>query len=189
MVAITSGRTVKAELIYLLRDALEEAMITDIPEDDEARVSLVARGKHTGDRTGIVLSVHADHPLGYERGRYDHTAEGTPREQQERPWEWPSESIGGSSWTLVYGGIEVRWVLEGTPPRNAISIVETVKRRIREVLETDDTLHPLQDDYGDVLFGLRYYGAYGYPGGGDNVSVDAHWVDFTATVASRRPRP
>jgi hypothetical protein len=189
VVTITSGRPVKAELIYRIRDALEEDLIDRIPADDPARVSLVTRGKHTGDRTGIVLSVHADHPLGYERGRYDHIAEGTPREQQERPNTWPSESVGGSSWTLVYGGIEVRWVLEGTSPQDAIAIVETVKRRTRYVLEQNTTLHPLQDDYGDVLFGLKFYGAYGYPGGGDNVSVDAHWIDFTATVATSRPRP
>jgi len=181
-------RPAKAELIYRLCVALESALKTEIPADDSARVSLVNRGKYTGDRSGIVLSVHADHPLGYERGRYDHIAEGTPREQQERPNQWPSESHGGSQWMFVYGGIEIRWVLEGTPPADAIEIVETIKRRIKHVIDTDTTLHPLQDDYGDVLFGLKYYGAYGYPGGGDNVSVDAHWVDFTATVASRQPR-
>ena len=181
-------RPVKAELVYRLRDALEDALKTQIPTDDPARVSTVVAGKYTQDRTGIVLSVHADHPLGEERGRYDHTVEGTPRDRTERPWFLPPESIGGSQWRQIYGAVEIRWVLEGTSTSVAIGIVETVTRRVRTVIKDTTTLCPLQDDYGDMLFGLAYYADYGYPSGGDNVSVDAHWVDFTARIASRRTR-
>lgn len=183
------NRPVKAELCYRIKDVLEQEMKTNIPVDDPARVSRIVVGKYTGDREGIiVLAVHPDHPLGHEKGRYDHGAEGSMRDRPERGWRFPSESIGGSHWDMIYGAVEYRFVLEGTKPENAVEIVETLKARIVKALDRNDSLAPLSDDYGCTLFGLRFYAGYGYASGGDDVSVDSGYVDFTANVSRRRER-
>lgn len=186
MVAVT--RPVKAELCWRLRDALELSLKTNIPADDAARVTAVNVGKYTGDREGIYVSVHADHPLGFQEfGRYDHTAEGTMRDRAERPYRFPTESIGGSHWDLVYGGVEIRLLKEGTRPEDAVEIIETLKARIRNTINGGfGTLWPLKDTFGYMLFNLMVYSMYGYPGGGDDVSVDAYWVDYTARTSHRK---
>lgn len=186
MVRVT--RPVKAELCYRIKDVLLLEMKTNIPVDDVSRVDRVVVGKYTDDREGIILAVHADHPLGHGKGRYDHGAEGVMRDQPERGWKFPSESIGGSHWDMMYGAVEYRLLLEGTKPENAVEIVETLKARIVKGLDQNDSLAPLSDDYGCTLFGLRFYAGYGFASGGDDVSVDSGYVDFTANVSRRRER-
>lgn len=180
-------RAVKSELVHRIRDGLERDLMDKIPQDDPARINLVVIGKYTGERSGIILSVHATHPLGPERGRHDADAQGTPSSLPDR-WRLPVESLGGSRYDRLYGTVEVRTLLEGTTPAAAVEIIDDVQTRIHYFLNNDPDLCFFGDEYGYRVFSMETAQEYGYSSGGDNVSVDSHWCDWIARVSYKRSR-
>jgi len=178
-------RVVEAELCWRMKDALLLALKTNIPEDDPSRVSDVVVGKYTGEVRGILLSVHADHPLGFSGGKYDKSAEGTPRTPQDRPWIFPPESIGGSKWRSIYGTVQVQSLLR-IPPAEAVAVLAMVKTRIAIVVNNEETLRSFADDYGYRVIDVEMADNYGYASGGGDTSVDRHWCDWIARVSYSR---
>ena len=180
-------RPYKSELLWRIRDALERELRTDIPVGDSARVSKVVISKYTGELRGIILSVHGDHPLGFDAGKHDAIAEGTPRSFQDRPWMLPPESVGGSQWDRVYGTVQVRALIEKSP-QSAVVILDTVLTRIKITIDDALDIVPFVDAYGVQVFNLRTASRYGYASGGDTTAVDSHWCDFIARCSRRRSR-
>jgi len=184
---MTVTRSHKAELVWRIRDKIQEDMIDGIDESDSARVTLVVVGKHSDEPRGIVLSVHSTHPLGPEGGRVDGIAEGFPRSFHDRPWELPPESIGGSIWDRLYGTVQVRGLQKYTP-QNAMEIIDMVKTRIAVILNRGNDIIPFTDPYGYCVFNLRSSSRFGYASGGGTTATDAHWCDFVAQVSNRKER-
>ncbi len=180
-------RSYKAELAWRIRDALEIELMDEIDEDDPARVSVVVVGKYTDELRGIVLSVHLDHPLGFSSGKHDAVAEGTPRTYHDRPWDLPSESIGGSMWDRAYSTVQLRSLLSKSP-QDAAEIIDMAITRIAVVINSYEGLTPFVDPYGYTVFALRTAQRFGYASGGGNTAVDSHWCDYIARVSYKRHR-
>lgn len=180
-------RVVEAELVHRMRVALERDMRTNIPDDDPARVWKVVIGKYTGEVKGILLSVHADHPLGFGGKKHDQTAEGTPRTPMDRPWLFPPETLGGSKWRSFFGTVQVRSLLSKSP-NNTVEILAMVKTRVAVCVNNSAELVGFKDDYGYRLIDVEMTDVYGYASGGGDTSVDRHWCDWIARVSYSRRR-
>ena len=180
-------RVVEAELCHRMVAALERDLRTGIPKDDPARVWRVELGKYTGEVRGILLTVHADHPLGFDRGKYDQSAEGTPRTPMDRPWLFPPESLGGSKWRSFFGTVQIRSLI-GKPPSDTVDIQAMVKTRVAVCINNSAELIGFADDYGYRLIDVEMTDSYGYASGGGDTSVDRHWCDWVARVCYSRKR-
>lgn len=183
---MVTERSHKAELVWRIRDALEEEFAN---ADFLPTAPTIVVGKYTGDlREGkLVLSVHASHPLGFGDGKHDAIAEGTPRDTADRPWKLPPESVGGSQWDRIYGSVQVRFVQDQSP-QDAVEVIQEILTRIALIINSKEGLVPFQDKYGYQVFALRTSSKYGYASGGDQTAVDSHWCDFIARVSHRRFR-
>lgn len=183
----TVTRSYKAELVWRIRDALEEELRTNIEESDPSRPTLIAVGKYTDEIKGIILTVHSNHPLGFENGRVDAVGEGSPRTYNDRPYTLPSESIGGTQWDSILGTVQVRSLMRYTPS-DAVEVIDMVKTRIAVVINDHAGIIPFVDPYGFQVWNLRTSNRYGYASGGDDTSVDTHWCDWIARVSRTRER-
>jgi hypothetical protein len=165
---------------------LELRLKTEIPNNDPARVNTVVVSKHTDSFKGIILSVHAEHPLGFEKGRHDAQAEGLPRTLLDRSWILPAETIGGSRFENWVGTVQVR-MLKNITPADAVEIVDAVTTRVARVIN-NEPLIPLTDEYGYHIFYLGTAARYGYASGGGTTAVDTYWCDWIAKVEYQRSR-
>ena len=184
-----TANTVKAKLVWKIRDELEEKLRTDIPTTDPARVTKVVVGKYSDDIAGIILIVHADHPLGFGSGRLDEQSGGRVQFSDDtinRAWRLPPESLGGSRFEDELITVEVRMLKDNVSPSRSVAIVDEVKVRIRTAIETMTTLVGTVDDYGNIVFALEASKRYGYASGGGETSVNTFWCDFTARISYRR---
>lgn len=182
-----TAHTVKAKIVWAIRDELELKMRTDISMSDIARVSKVVVGKYADDIAGIILVVHADHPLGFDGSRLDKQSGGAAPSTagSDRAWKLPAESMGGSRFEDETLTVEVR-MLKDVSPSRSVSIVDEVKIRIRTAVEAMRSLIGTTDDYGNMLFALEASERYGYASGGGDTSVNTFWCDFIARVSYTR---
>ena len=180
------SRPAKSELVHRMREMLELRLKTEIPNNDPARVNTVVVSKYTSGLSGIILSVHADHPLGFEKGRHDAQAEGLPRTLMDRAWVLPAETIGGSRFENWVGTVQVR-MLKQVSPAKAVEIVDTVTTRIANVIN-NEPLIPEIDEYGYKIFYLGTAARYGYASGGGDTAVNTYWCDWIAKVSYLRSR-
>jgi hypothetical protein len=180
-------RTAKAELLHRLCDNLRLELRDKIPASDLSRVTRVLIGRYTGDISGITLTVHGDHPLGFGGRRHDATAEGFPRTLYDRPFELPPETIGGSRWELWFGTVQIR-MLKELRQALAYDVIEMVAARTSAVIDRSEHLLPLSDDFGCRVFYIGSNSRYGYRSGSDDTSVTIHWVDWTARATYPRTR-
>lgn len=176
----------KSALVHRMREMLELRLKTEIPNNDPARVNTVVVSKYTADFSGIILSVHAEHPLGFEMGRHDAQAEGLPRTLMDRAWTLPAETIGGSRFESWVGTVQVR-MLKKVSPADAVAIVDTVTTRIANVIN-NEPLIPEIDEYGYKIFYLGTASRYGYASGGGETAVNTYWCDWIAKVSYLRSR-
>lgn len=179
--------TVKSQLVWLMRDALERDLSTNIPTSDPARISEVVVGKYTKEPRGLILSVYSDHPLGFQGGKHDSLAEGGPRAAMDRPYYFPPESIGGAKFLNIFGTVELR-ALQDMSPSDAVEVISEVETRIAVVINNDPDLVALNDVYGYHLFALETVADYGYASGGGNTAIDRHWCDWVARASFFRSR-
>jgi len=180
------ARPAKSQLVHRMREMLELRLKTEIPNSDPARVNKIVVSKYTDELSGIILSVHSEHPLGPEQGRHDAQAEGLPRTLQDRSWILPAESIGGSRFESWLGTVQVR-MLKQVSPANALEIVDAVTIRVAKVIN-NEPLIPITDEYGYHIFYLGTSARYGYASGGGTTAVDAYWCDWIAKVEYQRSR-
>jgi hypothetical protein len=183
----TVTRPYKSEIVWRLRDRINEELVELTPVTEVSHVYRVVVGKYTEDLRGIVCSVHGTHPLGFDGGRHDSNAEGTPRQLHERGWILPAESIGGSQWETCYGTVQIRCLLK-VPPSYAEEIIQEVIMRIAVIINDGENIVPFTDPFGYTVFSLRTSQSYGYAGGGDNTTVDSYWCDWIARAERRRSR-
>lgn len=180
-------RSYKAELIDRICTRLQAALIDDVPVDDDARADRVSKSKDVDDPEGIVVSVHSVYPLGPNDSNRDMLFQGV-NGGNKFGWNFPPESIGGSVFRRVAGSIQVRAILDGKTPEEAIDIIDMVQTRIEYALDNDSghELWPFTDDLGYTVSNLISSGRTGYASGGEDTAVDAHWVDWIALVSYQR---
>lgn len=178
------AKTVKAMLVWAIRDELDQKLRVDIPTTDPVRVTRVVVGKYSDDITGIILVVHADHPLGFDSGRLDSAANTISQGGGTitKAWKLPVESIGGCRFEDEIITVEVR-MLKDVAPQTAVGIVDEVKIRIRSTVEQMSGLVGTRDGYGNTCFAFEPAMRYGYASGGGDTSVNTFWCDFHAKVA------
>lgn len=179
--AYSGDEVVEYKLVKVMREILERDLITNIPTTDEARARRVVLGKYDGSADGITLSVHADHPLGFDKDRMNAMAErGSSRAERYRPGRYPMESIGGVRFRHIFGTVQIRSVLDGVDPADAIAILALVKTRIAHTINSDPELIGITDAFQYSIFEVETTDDYGYASGGSGIAVDAHWVDWIA---------
>ena len=183
---VVCDRPVKAELINRMRDSLERDLRTNVPTTDPSRASRVVIGKDVGDPNGVIISVHETHPLGVEAAsQRDASVERLAAGSEQKAWQLPVESIGGSKFRRVAGTVQIRCLVE-TNQAEIVTIVETVIARTISTLTNDPTLRGFADAFGYNLFALQAEDAFGYASGGDEVASDRFWVNWFAFVSFRR---
>jgi len=179
--AATVEKVVEAQLVEHIRDALQRDLIDNVPSTDPARPRLVVLGKYDGEYNGIVLSVHADHPLGFNRGRLNTSSESSrPSMGTFRPGLLPLESTGGSRFRHIFGTVQVRSVLDGYQPSEAIAILALVKVRVAHCINLETTWLGISDAYGYSVYDFECTDDYGYSSGGSGTAADVHWIDWIA---------
>jgi hypothetical protein len=179
-------RPAKSQLVWRMRELLELRLKTEIPNNDLARVNQVVVSKYTGELNGIILSVHSDHPLGFDMARNNAPAEGLPRTLQDRGWSLPAETIGGSRFENWVGTVQVR-MLKQVEPSTAVEIVDTIVSRVARVINNEPII-PITDEYGVHVFYLGTGSNYGYASGGGTTATDSHWCDWIAKACYTRTR-
>ena len=181
------ARAYKSELVHRIYTKLQAALIDDVDADDEARCTRVTKAKDVDDPEGVVVSVHGVNPLGPTEGNIDKLFQGVSGGNRFG-WSFPPESIGGSIFSRIAGSIQIRAILDGTTPAEALDIIDTVQTRIEYAInnDPDHELTPFQDELGFQVMNLITAGRKGYASGGEDTAVDAHWVDWIALVSQRR---
>ena len=132
-----------------------------------------------------MVSVHDESPLGPSGDTVDQLIQGVGNQYG---WKFPSESIGGSLFSRIGGSVQIRAIMEGKSPSDAIDILDTVQTRIQYALNNDPSheLTPLTDELGFTVSNLVAIKRFGYASGGEDVAVDAHWVEWIALVSQKR---
>jgi len=169
-----------------MQTALEAALVTAIPVTNNTHVTRVTIGKWANDPKEITLSIYPDHPLSPEE-RGDRAA-GIARAQLRQPnraYVLPMETIGGSHFDTIEGTVQIR-LLKDVTPESGVTILETIKARIRKVIRETANLRNFYDEFDVHLWALDPSEAWGYASGGDDVSVLAHWCDWVARTSVRR---
>jgi len=176
------------QVVLELQDLLQRECIDDLEVGDDSRVGQVVIGRFAGDITKlrIVLAIHTTHPLGPKAGG-DTMAEGEPRDSLDRPWQLPSETIGGSRFRKHLATVEVIANMRRDQEQTMLA-VEKVKQRIEDVLTTSPSLIGLSDDHGYHVFEVDAASAYGYAGGAENVGTGRYWCDFVIRYSRKRKR-
>jgi hypothetical protein len=178
-------QSMEALLAHTLLDAITKRCITDVPPDDSGRTDQVVLGKLTRElRDENVIAVHMQHPLGPSIDR-DGMA-GAPR-NQDQPWDWPPETLGGMRTERIDGAVEIRLrkKLEYT---DAVDIFAVVIQRVKDAINREESLRTLTDQMGNTMSIIEAFEAPGYAAGGGNVSINIRWVNWRAFVHSTNAR-
>lgn len=176
-------RGIEAVLAQKLYTVLTQWCITDVAADDPSRADAVVLGKPTRElRDEIVISIHMQHPLGPAADK-DELVSGTPKQPDERPWNWPKE-FGGGRVEKVVGAIQAN-IRQKLPYAEAVEIIASVVERIKAAINRDKDLASLDDDWGNTLLVIETFQASGHAGGGGGVSINLRWIDWRAFIARR----
>lgn len=170
-----------------LKEVLTDYCINNVDSDDTTKANYVVMGKPTSElRSAIVVSVHMQHPLGPDKD-VDKLVEGAPRSAEERPLTFPRESIGGATFEMITGAVQVR-IKEGKNHQAALNTKSVTVDRIKKAIKTDSRLRVLKDDLGNTMTWIEVFRHSGHAAGGGEVSIFIEWVDFRAIVVSSNSR-
>ncbi len=178
---------IESILAHKLQEVLTEHCITDVPGSDPSRANHVLLGKPTSERRDeIVISIHMQHPLGPNADK-DELVSGRPRTTADRPNYFPAETLGGTEVRRILGAIQIN-IRQKLPYSEAVDIIASVIERVRAAINRDKSLVPARDDWGNNLFKLETFQAYGHASGGGNVSINTRWIDWRAYISSTNCR-
>ena len=176
-------RGIEAVLAQKLHEVLTKWCITDVAANDPSRADAVVLGKPTRElRDEIVVSIHMQHPLGPSADQ-DELVSGTPRQPDERPWNWPKE-FGGGKVEKIVGAVQLN-IRQKLSYDEAVEIIASVVERVKAAINRDRDLVPLADDWDNTLLVLETFQASGHAGGGGEVSINLRWIDWRAFIARR----
>jgi hypothetical protein len=184
---MTIPDTIEGEIADTMLEVLTYWCITNVDAEDPSRANHVILGKPTSQlSSAIVVSIHMLHPLSLSKGGED-LVEGTPRTQKERPYQFPPETWGGMRTELLVGAVQVNY-REKEDYEGAIPIISRVTNRVKQGINQDSRLAYLTDDMGNFMSEIETFTAEGVQSGGDNITVDRHWVSWRAWVHSTHAR-
>jgi len=179
--------TIENKIAETMLAVLTDWCINNVDTDDPSRANYVVLGKPTRElSSAIVVSITMTHPLSMSKGGED-LVEGTPRTQKERPYQFPPETYGGMRTELIVGAVQVNY-REKEGYDDAIPIISRVTNRIKQGINQDIRLASLTDDMGNFMSSIETFTAEGVASGGDNVTVDRHWISWRAWVHSTNCR-
>lgn len=174
--------TIEGKVAETLLEVLTDWCINNVDNSDPSRANYVVLGKPTRElSSSIVVSIYMTHPLSMTRGG-EWIAEGTPRRQNERPYQFPAE-MGGMRTEMIVGAIQVNY-REKESYEDAIPIISRVTNRIKQGINRDSRLKYLLDDMGNFMSCIETFRAEGVASGGGNITVDRRWVSWRAWVHS-----
>lgn len=166
-----------------LLEVMTDICITQVPDDDKSRVDVVIIGKPTEElRKRNVLSVHTVHPLGPPKDTED-IMMGTPTKPNERPYKWPTETMGGMRTRKMLGTVQIN-LRQNVRAPDALPLIGAIESRVRRGIDMDIRLRGFKDDFGNFMHQVETYEAYGYASGGGKTSLHRRWVDWRGTVHS-----
>lgn len=178
---------IKDELCTVMRDEIQTACIDDIAVDDPTRVGLVFFGRYANSVVvkKIVIEVHPQHPLGPEQEARKSSQGDIQRDGYE--WNLPPETIGGVRFRWYRGAIQIRYHLK-MDREEALSIIQVVVERVRQVLETKQSLIGISDDFGNRIHAFEVTDDYSYTNEAGDPSTERVFMDWRALVSTRRTR-
>ena len=180
-------KSIEALLAHKMRDVLLDWCVTRVPLDDPSRAKLVIIGKPTNELGNPpVISIHTPHPLGPPSDT-DHMIVGTPRSNEERPYKWPMETMGGMRTDLLIGTVQIN-MREQQRAEDAVWSIGALATRVRNAINQDPRLRPFSDDMGNFMSRLETFQHSGHTGGGSNTTTHIRWVDFRAIIHSTNSR-
>ncbi|MCP4537697.1 MAG: hypothetical protein GY832_11160 [Chloroflexi bacterium] len=178
---------IESVLAHKLHEVLTKWCVTDVPGSDPTRANHVVLGKPTSERRDeIVISIHMQHPLGPNADK-DELVSGRPRTTADRPNYFPAETFGGTEVRRILGAVQIN-IRQKLPYSEAVDIIASVIERVRAAINREKSLVPLADDWGNSLFKLETFQAYGHASGGGNVAINTRWIDWRAYIGSTNCR-
>jgi hypothetical protein len=175
--------TIEGLIATVMLDVLTQYCITDVDDDDASKVNEIIIGKPTEElRKKNVLSIHTVHPLGPESDT-ETIMMGTPTRPNERPYKWPTETLGGMKTYNMIGAIQVN-LRQNVRAPDAIPLIAAIETRVKIGINRDPRLDVLKDDFGYVAHLIETFQGRGYASGGGKTSLHRRWIDWRATIHS-----